>query len=81
LILDALISKLAKKLLYSISGHLKSKLDDTGLPSKIEVRWHLDLILDALISKLAKKSLYSISGAGLNPSKIEARHLALILAT
>ena len=42
-----------KLLLDSISEHLKSKLDGNGVPSKIELRLHLDLILDALISNLA----------------------------
>ncbi len=56
LILYALISNLAKELLDSISEHLKSKLDGTGIPSTIKVRWHLDLILDAPISNLAKSS-------------------------
>ncbi len=44
---------LPKLLLDLISEHLKSKLDGNGVPSKIELRLHLDLILDALISNLA----------------------------
>ena len=53
-ILYALISNLAKELLDLISGHLKLKLDGTGVPSNIEVSLHLDSILDAPISNLAK---------------------------
>jgi hypothetical protein len=50
-ILDGPILNLANKSsLDSISGHLKLKLDGNAVPSKIKVRWHLDLILDALIS-------------------------------
>jgi hypothetical protein len=70
-----------KLLLDSISGHLKSKLDGNGVPSKIELRWHLDLILDALISNLAIILARFYIRAGPILSKFDYMHLGSILAT
>ncbi len=70
-----------KLLLDLITGHLKSKLDGNGVPSKIELRWHLDLILDALISNLVIILARFDIRAGPILSKFDYMHLGSILAT
>ena len=70
-----------KLLLDSISEHLKLKLDGNGVPSKIELRLHLDLILDALISNLAIILARFYIRAGPIFSKFDYMHLGSILAT
>ena len=72
---------LPKLLLDLISEHLKSKLDGNGIPSKIELRLHLDLILDALISNLAIILARFDIRAGPILSKFDYMHLGSILAT
>jgi hypothetical protein len=68
-------------LLDLISGLLKSKLDGNGIPSKINLRWHLDSILDALILNLAIILARFDIRAGPILSKFDYVHLGLILAT
>ncbi len=70
-----------KLLLDLISEHLKSRLDGNGVPSKIELRLHLDLILDALISNLAIILARFDIRAGPILSKFDYMHLGSILAT
>ncbi len=72
---------LPKLSLDLISEHLKSKLDGNGVPSKIELRWHLDSILDARISNLANILARFDIRAGQILSKFNYMHLCLILAT
>ena len=72
---------LPKLLLDLISEHLKLKLDGNGVPSKIELRLHLDLILDALISNLAIILARFYIRADPIFSKFDYMHPGSILAT